>query len=309
MIQHSFGGPWTEQKLDCLRNYLKAYRTIFTRNPKARRFTTWYVDAFAGTGKRWSKDLPAAEGTLFDEVYEDAEPEGYRTGSAIKALGLDSPFDHYLFIEQKKSRIDQLRTDIKRDFPALLQRCQFEAEEANEALTTWCAKRDSKKERAVVFLDPYGMEVKWSTVQELAATKAVDVWYLFPVVTRLLTVGGNIDPKWENRLNLLFGTDEWRSRFYPVRPSLDLFGEHEKTERDASVENMKAFIQERLATCFVGVADGLVLRNSKTAPLYLLSFAASNERGAKTAVPLAESILRPRLTRRRGGRYGHGVKH
>jgi hypothetical protein len=52
MAEHSFGGPWTERKLKCLRDYLSAYRTIFTGNPKARYFSTWYIDAFAGTGSR-----------------------------------------------------------------------------------------------------------------------------------------------------------------------------------------------------------------------------------------------------------------
>jgi hypothetical protein len=38
MVEHSFGGPWTERKLKCLRDYLSAYRTIFTGNPRARYF-------------------------------------------------------------------------------------------------------------------------------------------------------------------------------------------------------------------------------------------------------------------------------
>jgi hypothetical protein len=40
MVEHSFGGPWTERKLKCLRDYLTAYRTIFTGNAKARYFRT-----------------------------------------------------------------------------------------------------------------------------------------------------------------------------------------------------------------------------------------------------------------------------
>jgi hypothetical protein len=30
--EHQFGGSWTEDKLDRLRSYLMAYRTIFTQN-------------------------------------------------------------------------------------------------------------------------------------------------------------------------------------------------------------------------------------------------------------------------------------
>jgi three-Cys-motif partner protein len=33
--------------------------------------------------------------------------------------------------------------------------------------------------RAVMFLDPYGMNVDWSTLQAIANTRAIDVWFLF----------------------------------------------------------------------------------------------------------------------------------
>ncbi len=38
-------------------------------------------------------------------------------------------------------------------------RCEIRTGEANAEIRKWCAKRDWKKERAVVFLDPYGMQV------------------------------------------------------------------------------------------------------------------------------------------------------
>jgi hypothetical protein len=49
---HQFGGRWTDEKLDKLRKYLNAYRKIFTRNPRAAKLLTNFVDAFAGTGYR-----------------------------------------------------------------------------------------------------------------------------------------------------------------------------------------------------------------------------------------------------------------
>lgn len=292
MSVHTFGGNWTEEKLGCLAKYLAAYRIIFTGNERARHFRTWYVDAFAGTGGRTEPGQPADEHALFDEVY--VETSGYRDGSPRKALALTSPFDRYLFVEESRDRVAELRQSIEADFAALAPRCQLEQGDANTVLKAWCNQRDWAKERAVVFLDPYGMQVEWSTIQALAATKAVDLWYLFPLgvgVTRLLTKDGNISPSWQERLRLLFGTDDWRQRFYQVTKSRDLFGDLETVARDASEENIAAFIKERLASCFAAVADGLVLRNSKASPLYLLCFAAANERGAKTALKIAQSIL------------------
>lgn len=146
----------------------------------------------------------------------------------------------------------------------------------------------------MVFLDPYGMQVEWTTVQTLATTKAIDLWYLFPLgvgVARLLKRDGKIEESWQNRLDLLFGTSDWRSRFYGIQTTRDLFGDHETVERTATVEKIREFINERLGGCFAKVANGLVLRNSKSSPLYLLCFAAANERGAPTALKIAQNIL------------------
>jgi three-Cys-motif partner protein len=279
-IEHAFGGDWTEDKLMRLAKYLAAYRSVFTGNAKARHFTTWYVDAFAGTGSRSASEGTTAGQGLADDVYEDAESTRYRDGSAKIALGLTSPFDRYLFIEKSKSRISELASLIQRDFPSLAARCELKQADANTVLCAWCKERDWIKERAVVFLDPYGMQVEWSTIRALGATKAVDLWYLFPLgVARMLTRDGNIEDSWRKRLTTLFGTADWEERFYRIEAKKDLFGEWEQLQRDATVENIQGYINERLATCFTAVADSLVLRNSKASPLFALCFAAANERG------------------------------
>ena len=72
----------------------------------------------------------------------------------------------------------------------------------------------------------------------------------------------------------------------------DLFGQIENVERTATETAIESFIHERLATCFgKNVGRGLILRNSKRSPLYFLCFAASNERGARAALNIANSIL------------------
>jgi three-Cys-motif partner protein len=290
---NTFGGDWTEEKLDLLGKYLRAYRTIFTRNPGARHFRTWYVDAFAGSGNRAPAGI--AEGpSLFDDVYADEDTTQYRDGSAKIALGLDEPFDKYLFIEKSAGRLRDLRTTVERAFAHLASRCEFERGDANAVLRAWCAKRDWKKERGVVFLDPFGMQVEWDTVAALASTKAVDLWYLFPLgvgVARLLKRDGNISEAWQKRLDVLFGTGDWRAEFYPVQTQANLFGFTEIVERDAPVAKIESFIHGRLAGAFAKAAKGRVLRNSKDSPLYLLCFAAANEKGAATAIRIAQSIL------------------
>lgn len=299
MTEHKFGGDWTEKKLSYLKDYLKAYRQIFTRNERARHLKTWYVDAFAGTGfRRVSGSTACGQLSVFEDVYEDTETTEYRDGSAKMALTLAEPFDFYLFIEKSMARVVELEEAIKRDHADLFPRCDFRHGDANDVLEVWCQERDWKRERAVVFLDPYGMQVEWRTIEALARTKATDLWYLFPLgvgVSRLLTHSGDIEEGWQRRLDLLFGTTAWRTNFYRLMPSgqADLFGETSHTvERDAPVAKIEAFIHSRLEATFVKAAKGQVLRNSKQSPLYLLCFAAANEKGAPTALRIAQDILK-----------------
>ncbi len=120
MLRHEFGGDWTTEKLTCLRKYLNAYRTIFTNNPKARFYITHYVDAFAGTGYRSVREeKKSAQIPLFlqdDEGTEEAI--SYLKGSAQISLEVESPFDHYWFVEKKRairSGVEDTKTKLPGD--------------------------------------------------------------------------------------------------------------------------------------------------------------------------------------------------
>ena len=82
-----FGGPWTQQKLEILSKYLRAYRLIFDRNPKARFFETSYVDAFAGTGEI---PRPTLQGFFKDDPDLLKAEEEFRKGSVKRAGGRPS---------------------------------------------------------------------------------------------------------------------------------------------------------------------------------------------------------------------------
>ena len=87
MTKHQFGGDWTTDKLERIRKYLCAYTTIFTKNPKARYFTTIYVDAFAGTGHRVGPTKRAGKAAASPET-ADPKAGSFRKGSACIALVL-----------------------------------------------------------------------------------------------------------------------------------------------------------------------------------------------------------------------------
>ena len=148
-----------------------------------------------------------------------------------------------------------------------------------------------------MFLDPFGMQVAWDTIQSIASTKAIDLWYLFPLgmgMNRLLVHRLEDMPvEFSTRLDLVIGDLGWRDRFYRKRVESGLFSRLEIVEKDASFAGMREYLVERLQTVFFGVAEHPVfLYNSKRNPMFLLCFAASNEKGAKTAIKIANDLLR-----------------
>ncbi len=293
MPHHEFGGDWTAEKLERVRKYLSAYTTIFNSNPRAQKLTWFYVDAFAGTGYRSKRRRPRAQSQLIPELAEP-ETEAFLKGSARIALEVEPPFKHYLFIEQDLERARELE-QIKADFPAKASRIQIEVADANDFLMQWCADTDWRFNRAVVFLDPYGMQVEWPLLEAIAKTQAIDLWILFPLgvaVNRLLTKASPPPDEWAQALTRALGTDSWRSAFYPQQTVMTLFGEQDLHSKQANFDQIGKFFVERLKTVFTAVADNpLPLCNSKNVPLYLLCFAAGNPKGAPTAVKIAQHIL------------------
>jgi three-Cys-motif partner protein len=294
MAEPQFGGPWTEEKLSRLRKYLAAYMAIFSNNPRAKLLKTIYVDAFAGTGFRREIPAEASEGDLLFDVSSDSDAEALRKGSAQVALETIPSFSEYIFIEHNEEHAENL-SDLRRRFPNIARRIKIIPEVANVYLLKWSRETDWNKMRAVVFLDPYGMQVEWATIEAMAGTKSIDLWVLFPLgvgVNRLLIKQRPPERSWADRLTRIFGTDAWRKAFYHESNQGDLFNITPDLIKDADFKTISRYWVNRLQSVFVDVArNPLPLRNSRNVPIYLLSFAAANPRGAKTAVKIAQDIL------------------
>lgn len=292
MKQHRFGGRWTDKKLERLRKYLFAYMKIFSQNPGAVHFTTTYVDAFAGTGRR---DSDHSSGSNSGLLFNDPDTRQFKKGSARIALEIEPPFDRYVFVDHNAEHVQELML-LKEEFASLADRICIKEEEANEYVRNWCGSTNWMSNRAVVFLDPYGTQVEWATIRGIAKTEAIDLWLLFPLgqaVNRLLTRNGPPPESWAQCLTRLFGTDSWKEAFYRRTEGQDLFDRtDEKLVKDATYAAIGKFFVERLNSIFPGVASHpLALYNSKGVPIYLLCFAAGNPKGAATAVKIADHLL------------------
>jgi three-Cys-motif partner protein len=167
-MAHRFGGQWTVEKLAKVKDYLQTYVTSL----QYQNFQLLYVDAFAGTGYVKTNEEGHNQ-TSFPE-FEDGDTKGFISGSAANALGVTPPFDEYYFIEKSEKRVAELQL-LKIHYPDLEDRIFLESGDANTYLQNFC-KGDWRSRRAVIFLDPYGMQVKWKTIESIAATESIDLW-------------------------------------------------------------------------------------------------------------------------------------
>lgn len=289
-MSQDFGGDWTDEKLERVRKYLAAYTTIMSKQP----FRFAYIDAFAGTGYRDLRQETSSGELMFPELAEQ-ESQSFLEGSARIALQIKPRFHKYIFIEKDAKRFEELRK-LKEEFPLLRNDIDLQNEDANDFLQTFLQGKNWQKHRAVLFLDPYGMQVEWKTIEAIAHTQAIDLWILFPLgvaVNRLLRKDGNIDPVIRARLDSLFGATDWYDAFYRTVKRVGLFGEETITEKVGGFESISEYFVKRLQTTFADVAKNpLPLYNSRNNPLYLLCFASGSPRGAKTAVKIAQHILK-----------------
>lgn len=281
-----FGGPWSLLKVETVASYLHAFNVALRQQPSSTMpFRRIYIDAFAGSGN-FSFSTEGAP--LFDE---DASTT-HHAGSARRALEIDPPFDELIFIEQSEKNVEKLRT-----LCAPFKLARVIPGDANDNVRRLCASTDWKKTRGVVFLDPFGATVDWQTLEAIARTKALDVWYLFPLFGLYRNAPHNraaLDASKLRTLTRMLGTDDWQQLFYGAKKfdHGDLFANQpqESVSRIVTVDEMEAFLTRRLRDIFAAVLKPKRLPETG-APMFSLFFAVSNRRAIKVATRIAGYLL------------------
>ena len=269
--RQKFGAEHTQIKLGALANYLPAYTKALSRVG----FTLHYVDAFAGTGK-CTISIGGRETTI--------------PGSAWLALECKPAFDKFMFIEKAPSKAHELR-HLVQEFPG--RHTVTQEGDANEALPLYLSSL-GPGDRAVVNLDPFGMDVHWATLEKIAASKIADVFYLFPLSSFYRQAAHDlsaIDANKAAALNRLLGPHDWRAALYAPGPQDDLFSGQAAERRVADPYRMAAWVTGCLKGTFPGVADPHILYmrrpdGSLGAPLFALYFLVSNPSGKAQALAM-----------------------
>lgn len=281
LFEHSFGGNWTLIKLEALEKYLSAFNSALSN----QRFSRIYIDAFAGTGS-CDITINGLKSTI--------------DGSAKIALDTTPSFHKFYFIELQLKKIAALK---KLTTENIGKQVQIIEGDANHGIKEICALTNWKNTRAVLFLDPYGMHVDWATLEAIAKTEAIDVWYLFPYsgLYRQAPKDGNaLGTDKEEAITRLLGTDAWKQSFYEKKRQSSLFDEDVGDERTADHQQMLAFVSKRLASIFPSVSKPKILYQGSGsdgpmgAPLFALYFAAANKspKAYSLAMKIANDVLK-----------------
>lgn len=272
----SFGGSWTLEKLGILERYLDAYTTALKSQP----FKLMYIDAFAGTGRI----APTRD--------DDADRSWFVRGSARRAVQIENrPFDRLVFCEKDAARVaalEELRaTHPERDI-------RVKSADANAWLSAM--REDWRKWRGVLFLDPFGTEVAWQTIERIADVEALDTWILFPLsaVARMLPKSQrpeDVSGGWAHRLKKIYGDDSWMN-LYRARSQGSLFGDIGQ-ERDPGVRGLLEIYKNKLGTVFGErfLMQTRTLRNSKNSPMFELMLCVGHPKGIDLAKRIAKHIL------------------
>jgi len=294
---HNFGGPWTQEKLNIINKYMVSYMNALKNQP----FSYIYIDAFAGSGERVEDTTKFSETDqlLFGPDEMDQKRKIY-DGSAKISLELEKPFDEYWFIEKNQSRYEEL-CDLKNKYPDLKTRIHCIQGDANLLLTDILKRYQWKKERGILFLDPYGASLKYETLKEIAKCEAIDIWLLFPIGQGIIRMLANKPEKisiaWEERLNLVFGCNDWRKEFYSTEQKETLFEKFDFETKKADFETVTNFYKKQLKKIFCAVANGtMYFSNSKNVPLFALIFAMTNSspKAQGLALKIVEHLLKPK---------------
>ena len=285
-------GPWAAEKLERLRKYISAYTTVLSNQRWCEGF--FYIDAFAGSGLH---QIRHAEGPVDDAqqlllqasefAQEQLEQKSLLAGSPRVALEIARPFSHYTFIEKNPDRAAQLQ-QLATEFDGV-RRISIVSEDCNAFLLSRVVSSQKvswKSHRALVFLDPFGMQVPWSTIEALAATGpgAIEIFLNFPVgmaIQRLLPRKPQFSDEMRLKLDLYFGSDDWFDLLYKKKRGLFEDDDPRKVENSGAV--LVEWYRERLKRAFGHASQPLLIRNTRGAHLYYLLVASGNATGVRIA--------------------------
>jgi len=173
---NNFGGDWTENKIEILVEYAKAYLNIMNYHATKYNWKLLYFDGFAGSGH-------IKKG--------NAENQRMIVGAATRILEIEipRPFDLYYFVEKESDNVQSLKNITTNKFPSKeIYIVETDCNEKIQSMSRFLNLAENKLYKTLAYIDPCGMQLNWVSLQALEKL-SVDVWILIPTgmgVNRLL---------------------------------------------------------------------------------------------------------------------------
>ena len=250
----------TLYKLKAIAVYMQAFNTALKNG---NWFDRYYIDLQAGPGKN----------RIGQQVY---------LGSPLLALTTDTPFTQYRFNEQDPSSHTALQLRVAASPHNKVTRTY--RSDANAIVKTICeeiSKQDAlaklRKKWSTVnlaFLDPFGLELEWSTVEQLARMTRMDLVINFSTGGLNRNIAKALNARQENVVDRFFGTEAWRDVY---DPSVDATAKR-RAWIDFYLQRLERFGYQIDINPDLGGTE-LSVKSAKNVQIYSLIFASKHPLG------------------------------
>lgn len=264
-------GPWSERKLQIIKEYAKAYSQILAKQPKLYHI---YIDGFAGAGLHVSRET--------GEVIK---------GSPLNVAEIEPPFREYHLVELKNAKVKHLKSLFKDN-----SRVEIHPGDCNVLLPSKILPRVLYKDfkRAFCLLDPYGLDLDWRVVESAGKLGTVDLLLNFPVMDMNMNVLWHnpkaVSEKQAKRMTKFWGDESWQDASRTTEDTL--FGAQDKKAGNEAIVN--AYISRlRNVAKFQFLAQPLPMPNTSKAIVYYLVFASQNATAHKIIADVFKKARKP----------------
>ena len=250
---------WTSAKLEVLEKYLHA----FTMASSKKAPQTVYLDAFAG-----------------DDININRDSNEEFAGSARLALSTQPPFTALRYFERPR-RAQRLHQSLTAEYPD--RDIKVVGGDCNQGIPGVLAELRQQGRQwwpTFAFVDPYGMQVNWSTLEALATHKKgrykVELWMLFATAGLQRVLSLRRPPSEANRdlATRVYGTEDWL-QIHALRSANRISG---TLAREEYVNLMRWRLEQGLGYRYT---HSFHVRNEDDLSLYHMIFATDNDTGHK----------------------------
>lgn len=237
------------------------YIEIFETSMREKFPTRFYVDLLAGPGKNRIRSS--------NEIV---------IGSPLISLTTKYPFSNYVFNEYDSRMLEVLkaRTEIyknQNDIEYFNQDCNLIVDSIVNKINS-----TSPNSLNLSFLDPEGLEVKWTTIEKLASVKKMDLILYYPQEGLARNIKNFCRSSNWCILDDFFGDEKWREIYLAL----------EKENKTKNIHRILIdFINTKLSnlgyvdfsTDHYSEIEPLIRSTYRNAPLYRLLFASKHPLG------------------------------